>query len=785
MHTTRIDANPIEALVTYRTKLYVERHFRNFHHEIRKSVQSERNAAVKCDECTWNDLLDSSFTCPRLICDKIRDLIKLSHINTNPSWSNTRPEDWCNGYWEIAKCFLPESDTNAQTTSADDLELLDLVESVCNCKFSDISIGKSRANERATIQLRDILIRKKKENMFLDSEKNCLQYQKALEEFLSAITPLEQQHSLPELIQFTKRYPQLSRSLSTKSSDILKSYLDEKTYTSKECVLPKPIHIRQNSDEDAPIASTSIELPRTSISLPAVQQLDITDGGRRQKRHQQVAIPTNKHRENQRQEWLDILYEGNRNAFQKECSHICQEIKSKSQNILDVYAAIFDRPDKPRQTAFIATVSKDQENDITYSNHNIVTKVMNRYEAEGKIVAYSDITRGNRLSPGDQSKLKQHISELSPLLMQKHKYLNMITASGVRSRGFGKAHAIEPEICIVLYVHTKGYIPIDEEAFEKSYHDIPVDVREGGFWGFNETVRIGDGIFRDGVGLVGSLGGFFEHPSLGLCGITSAHAVLKPEELKQCMEDGRLPANKVDETYQIKTCNDHSDIGRLVMAFYSEGNDQEAGAEIAVFVIDSSLSSDQVSVSFDGNNRQGQPATFSFETGKSLGSAYFYPDYHCCKYGSATSFTSGEISSDFDNDGLLSIKEMKFDELKPLVLHKQYEIKALSMDKSFADFGDSGAFVYCWRSTDDLVCVGMIVGGTSYDTTVITPINSILKTLGVPKLKNFRKIKSEQLLKQLDAKVDQLESKFDNMQSGINEILHYLNPRSTSGQTDC
>ncbi|XP_052764648.1 uncharacterized protein LOC128206313 [Mya arenaria] len=782
MHKAPTDA--ITTLVTKRTKKFVEIHFRNFHHEIIKSVQGETNA--ECGKCTLRQLLDRSFTCPKLICDKIRDHIKLSHRHTNPSWSNTTPPNWCYSHWEIAKCFLPASDTNARTTSAEDVNLLELIDCVCNCKYFDRLKGKSTASETVPIQLRDILIQKKTEKTLLDSEENYLRYQKTLEEFLTVITPHTQQHTLPELIQFAKQYPKLSRSLSTQSSDDFKDFIKTgKTYDSIECVLPKPIYRRQNSDEDAPIASTSIELPRTSISLPAVENIDITEGVRRQKRHLPVAFPTNRHREKQSQEWLDILYEGNRNAFQKECSHICQDIKSSSPNILDVYSAFFDRPDKSRQITFVATVSKDQENDITYSNHNIVTKVMNRYEAEGKIVANSEITRRNRLSPGDQSKLKQHLSELSPRLMQKHKYLNMITASGVRSKGFGKSHTIDPEVCIVLYVHAKGYIPIDEMAFERNYYDIPVDVREGGFWRFNETVRIGDAIFREGVGLAGSLGGFFEHPSLGLCGITSAHFVLKPDELKKCMKDGRFPANKEGEIYQIKTCNDFFNIGHLVMAFYAEGNDQDAGVELAVFVIDSSLSSEQVSVSFEGINRQGQPATFSFETGKSLGSAYFYPDYHCCKYGSATSFTSGKINSDFDNDGFLSIKERKIDELKPFVLHKQYEINAFSKDKPFANFGDSGAFVYCWRSTDDLVCVGMIVGGTSDGKTVVTPINSILKTLGVPKLKNFRKIKSEQLLKQLDAKVDQLESKVDNMQSGINEILHHLNSRSTSGPTDC
>jgi hypothetical protein len=57
--------------------------------------------------------------------------------------------------------------------------------------------------------------------------------------------------------------------------------------------------------------------------------------------------------------------------------------------------------------------------------------------------------------------------------------------------------------------------------------------------------------------------------------------------------------------------------------------------------------------------------------------------------------------------------------------------------KAFAAAGDSGALVFqvdpppTDDGDDQLVCIGMVVGGTSYYTTAVTPIVPVLEALNV------------------------------------------------------
>lgn len=64
----------------------------------------------------------------------------------------------------------------------------------------------------------------------------------------------------------------------------------------------------------------------------------------------------------------------------------------------------------------------------------------------------------------------------------------------------------------------------------------------------------------------------------------------------------------------------------------------------------------------------------------------------------------------------------------------QLEISGTA-EKPFAMNGDSGAFVYQidppsdLERDDKLYCIGMVVGGTSYGSTVVTPIKPVLEAL--------------------------------------------------------
>jgi hypothetical protein len=70
------------------------------------------------------------------------------------------------------------------------------------------------------------------------------------------------------------------------------------------------------------------------------------------------------------------------------------------------------------------------------------------------------------------------------------------------------------------------------------------------------------------------------------------------------------------------------------------------------------------------------------------------------------------------------------------VYHSQLEISGTPY-KPFSMAGDSGAFVYQIDPPensdkhDELLCIGMVVGGTSYGCTWVTPIKPILKAFNV------------------------------------------------------
>ncbi|WAR15839.1 hypothetical protein MAR_030433 [Mya arenaria] len=244
--------------------------------------------------------------------------------------------------------------------------------------------------------------------------------------------------------------------------------------------------------------------------------------------------------------------------------------------------------------------------------------------------------------------------------MQRHKYLNMISGSAVRSKCYNENHVIEATICLVLYVHVKGYVPIEETPFRDNYNGIAVDVREGGCWRLNKSINIGEEIERDRIGKSGSIGGFVEVPSIGLCGITSAHVLLTDKEYMQCKQEKRFIATGLQNEFRINTCNE--DIGRLISAMYEEGNDREAGFEVAIFHIERLFPFEGIGTSFHGDTLGGVAEEYSFESGHILGKSQFYPDGKCCKYGSESKFTMGKLVSTSEGMGYLSIRERTYDE---------------------------------------------------------------------------------------------------------------------------
>ena len=65
-------------------------------------------------------------------------------------------------------------------------------------------------------------------------------------------------------------------------------------------------------------------------------------------------------------------------------------------------------------------------------------------------------------------------------------------------------------------------------------------------------------------------------------------------------------------------------------------------------------------------------------------------------------------------------------------LYNQLEIIPDVDSAKFFDPGDSGALVFMHLNDQDLYCVGLAVGCTSYGSCVVTPIESVFQELGLP-----------------------------------------------------
>ncbi|XP_053391968.1 uncharacterized protein LOC128554682 [Mercenaria mercenaria] len=471
------------------------------------------------------------------------------------------------------------------------------------------------------------------------------------------------------------------------------------------------------------------------------------------------------------------------------CHNISKHIKALDENILHVWAA-YTVKDRNKIT-FVVVVKENVrlEKTIKYS---FVKRVVNEYSFEAEHVIYSE--KGVSVDQHNLQRLKTSISNHATELMRRHKYLSIISGSSVRSRNYGidQANAVNlvEQPCIVLYVHTKHFIPIDEEPFEELYDGVPVDVREGEFvpcvlaTEYHESLKhscqIGSSPDRPPnhhIVRTGSLGCFIDHPEYNLCGLTCAHVLLFPWgfEHVEADEDSKLswPLFKPhDQVFQPASTNNA--IGQLVQVIYHKGGSRSCGMEVALFQIDKRQ---PVSGGFPTMRNAGGVEKMRFDSGKSCGISRI-GDGVAIKFGPVTDKTVGKFYSETDNTSVQTIKHFWDYEQFRITLHKQLCVHATDSNGQpipFAAEGDSGSLVFKKEENGELVSVGIVEGKTSFGTTVVTPIKPILQKLGVQSIKSFEK---DQLIQQLrnipnevDNKLKEINKKFEDFESGFDNKL--------------
>ncbi|XP_060560066.1 uncharacterized protein LOC132720096 [Ruditapes philippinarum] len=470
------------------------------------------------------------------------------------------------------------------------------------------------------------------------------------------------------------------------------------------------------------------------------------------------------------------VYERKSQEIAITCKAIVEHIKSKHAGIVHVWAAYTIQ--NPHKIIFVVIVKDKSENDdrteplsldklITYS---FVNQYVGEFSSEGSEVIKKHTSASEGFDEESYQKLQSCISKHSEDLMKKHKYLSIISACSNRSKGFDESWELVPEKCIVLYVQKKSYIPIDEEPFKTNYDDIPVDVREGAFIPYGHTagekldpVRMGCQIGGDSFS--GTLGCFIDHPQYGVCGLTCAHVLLHSLKLKRLKSLGMVkwPLHGMS-TNVYQPADNQSVLGNVVQLICKKGTGNTCGMDVALFRI-----------------TDRQPKTANFPDATAISGSSFqtinYDSWRMCdtgmlnltqdrvvKFGSTTELRDGKIIFD-----AMGVKELEscplFSGCATITLFNQIEVKDHTHGLPFADRGDSGALVFVVDDNNSQhTCIGIVEGGTTYGTVVVTPIVPILEELNVPCLKSFE---TEINLSHIHDNINNLKAHINIVESGV------------------
>ncbi|XP_052813612.1 uncharacterized protein LOC128240778 [Mya arenaria] len=455
------------------------------------------------------------------------------------------------------------------------------------------------------------------------------------------------------------------------------------------------------------------------------------------------------------------------------CDEACSYIRKLSHAVMDVYPSYLAECSDPAAVVFVVTLRYDMDL-RQFRNYTLRVRLHWNYSEEGQETAFEKCS----LSQEDQTRVSACIRKHGQKLMDEHKYLSIITASSVRrTRSYQRQTKLRRQTCLVLYVHMKGFIPLKEDPFEEEYDGIPVDIRSGEFRLFgNENypslpnVQMGCQIYRKNVNAYGTLGGFVDHPHYGLCGFTSAHVLLTPQEFDILKRNPHgVICNSYDSTYGVHQGNDNlQEIARIMKVVY-KGKGQHSdvsvgvGVEVALFKI-------QHRAPVHGLLCCEQEITFN--SGEIRDETQLHINDKCYKVGCVTGMTEGRLKF---NDSFTHVKTFEFGGKKCAVtLPNQYEIE--NNGSIFSDNGDSGALVFCEDYQANLVCIGMVEGGTDNGNVAVTPIAAVLDALGVTKLKDFTQsidvaMKIASLEEKLDTSVQTLEQNLKAEIHSVNENL--------------
>ncbi|XP_060554495.1 uncharacterized protein LOC132715507 isoform X2 [Ruditapes philippinarum] len=415
-------------------------------------------------------------------------------------------------------------------------------------------------------------------------------------------------------------------------------------------------------------------------------------------------------------------------------SSICLYIRRLSPMINDVWAAYRTKTGPPLERA-----------DLVFVIHTS-QKIEGEWDFETYQVCKDDITETCKLenediykceqagdySTTEMAAIKAFIKKNARRLMQKHSNITKISPSCVRSSGYQTRAALMENIpCIALYVQIKGLIPFNEESFDRTIMDIPFDVREGVFTlcgrpdDLHQNVKMGCEI-DSGYGTdKGTVGPFvqLEH-YMNTYFLTSAHVALdkkQMEELKKSDDSyiyyGKIGHNifQPPESKTVSNSSSRYPLGKIVLAVYKEGNEDEAGMELALV---------QVNKDRLPNDGSFPESGFHFSSGEILQQEKLMPTSRVFKFGCISGLTEGRYVDD-----CTTVRTNANGNSVSVTLNNQIKIVSLDSSRPFGVQGDSGSLVFAVEN-GECRAVGIFEGQLDQHNFMVTPIEDAINFVG-------------------------------------------------------
>ncbi|XP_060575288.1 uncharacterized protein LOC132732794 [Ruditapes philippinarum] len=476
---------------------------------------------------------------------------------------------------------------------------------------------------------------------------------------------------------------------------------------------------------------------------------------------------------------------GRNETIYEECEKICKLIENMSYSIFHVWPAYDTKANDDIVFVVLTKSIGDKlqvEEELGNIGYNIFVTNVDSNSNESEQVIKKQTKLKSNVCQFQIESMKNVINKHSDRLLQNHQYLSAISGSTVRSKNFslGKSkHCVSVQSCIVLYVIAKGKVPLHENTFESQIDGIPVDVREGTFETTNlpsqkyfRPVKMGCQITSNKTSpSYGTLGGFYYHTDLGLCGITCAHVVLDEAEMHDLRGEKKIWNTDPPMVFQPDISRLKYQLGPVKEVVYKAGNDSSSGIDMAIFKLEGRAPN-------SGHFPAGPG--LCFETGRTLGTSGLKHNTQVLKYGRTTELTRGYI--EFEN---VTVRAIRYERRYTVnnceytyFLKNQIQIRPdISDFRPFNDDGDSGAFVFAKDTDNQLACIGMCVGKIDLSAVVI-PISVIKEELGVSQLYDFRWNHISEKLKEIDREMKIRNNQQNKMDKKLDKILSKLSSSS-------